>query len=79
MGTETTQVYRAKEHTNPETGESKNEKGVQEPNEINGKPAFLETQLFIDFGESTSEWGQSAQEETAVTKLISGEELEIKA
>ncbi len=77
MGTETTQVYRAKRTTNPETGEEEIVKGVQDPNEINGKPAFLETQLISTFGEIP--WSPSSQEETAVTKLVSGEELEIKA
>ncbi len=77
MGTETTQVYRAKRVTNPETGEEEIERGIQEPNEIGGKPAFLETQILDGFGEIT--WSPSSQEETAVTKLVSGEELEIKA
>ena len=75
MGTETTQKYEIKK--NPETGE--NERGVQEPSEINGKPAHLETQLFFEGEPGTSEWGKAAQEETAVTRLNSGEELEIKA
>jgi hypothetical protein len=78
MGTETLQTYASKAHTNPETGEIE-ERGVQNPNEINGKPANLEAQLFIESGESTGEWGKSAQVETAITKLASGEELEIKA
>jgi hypothetical protein len=77
MGTETTQVYAAKRVENPETHELEIVKGVQEPNEINGKPAFLETQILDGFGEIT--WSSSSQEETAVTKLVSGEELEIKA
>jgi hypothetical protein len=77
MGTETTQVYRAKRVENPETHEQEIVKGVQEPNEINGKPAFLETQILDGFGEIA--WSSSSQEETAVTKLVSGEELEIKA
>jgi hypothetical protein len=75
MGTETTQVYEAR--TNPETGEK--ERGVQEPNEINGKPAHLETQLFVATEPGASEWGKASQEEIAKTKLNSGEELEIKA
>ncbi len=79
MGTETTQKYEIKKVENPETHELENEKGVQEPSEINGKPAYLESQLFIEGGSGTGEWGKSAQEETAVTKLNSGEELEIKA
>ena len=78
MGTETTQVYKSAAHENPETGEIE-DRGVQEPSEINGKPAFLETQLFFIDETSASEWGKASQEETAVTKLTSGEELEIKA
>jgi hypothetical protein len=78
MGTETTQVYKSKAHTNPETGEIE-ERGVQEPDEINGKPANLEAQLFFEGESGRTEWGKSAQVETAVTKLASGEELEIKA
>jgi hypothetical protein len=78
MGTETTQVYTEKKVANPETGALENVKGVQEPTAFeNGKPDFLETRAFDGFGEL--EWAQSAQEETAVTKLVSGEELEIKA
>jgi hypothetical protein len=79
MATETTQKYEVKKVENPETGELENERGVQEPSEINGKPAYLETQLFAEGESGTSEWGKASQEETAVTKLNSGEELEIKA
>jgi hypothetical protein len=78
MGTETTQTYKSAAHENPETGEIE-DRGVQDPSEINGKPANLEAQLFIESGESTGEWGKSAQIETAITRLASGEELEIKA
>jgi hypothetical protein len=78
MGTETTQVYKSAAHTNPETGEVE-DRGVQEPDEINGKPAHLETQLFVESESEPGEWGKASQEETAVTKLNSGEELEIKA
>jgi hypothetical protein len=78
MGTQTTQVYKSAVHTNPETGEIE-DRGVQEPSEINGKPAHLETQLFFEGEAGRSEWGKASQEETAVTKLNSGEELEIKA
>jgi hypothetical protein len=78
MGTETTQVYASKVHVNPETGETE-ERGVQNPNAINGKPAQLEADLFIESGSSAGEWGLSAQIETAITRLTSGEELEIKA
>lgn len=78
MGTETTQVYKSAAHENPETGEIE-DRGVQEPSEINGKPANLEAQLFFEGESGTGEWGKSAQIETAVTKLASGEELEIKA
>ena len=78
MGTETTQVYSSKVHVNPETGETE-ERGVQNPNEIAGKPAQLEADLFIESGSSAGEWGLTAQIETAVTRLTSGEELEIKA
>jgi hypothetical protein len=78
MGKETTQVYREKRITNPETGEEEAVKGVQEPSSFeNGKPDFLETQLFL--GEASIEWLKSSQEETAVTELNSEEELEIKA
>jgi hypothetical protein len=78
MGTETTQTYKEKTKENPETHEIEVEKGVQEPSAFeNGKPDFLETQLIL--GETSLEWLKSAQEETAVTKLTSGEELEIKA
>ncbi len=79
MGTETTQKYEIKKVENPETHELENERGVQEPSEINGKPAFLETQLWAVSEPQASEWGKAAQEEVAVTKLASGEELEIKA
>jgi hypothetical protein len=78
MGTETVQTYKSAAKTNPETGEIE-DRGVQEPSEINGKPAHLESDLFIESGSSAGEWGLSAQVETAVTKLSSGEELEIKA
>jgi hypothetical protein len=78
MGTETIQEYKSAVHVNPETGETE-DRGVQDPNEINGKPAQLEADLFIESGSSAGEWGLSAQIETAVTKLASGEELEIKA
>jgi hypothetical protein len=65
MGTETVQEY---------TQES----GVQAPASFeNGKPDFLESQVFNGYGEGG--WEQSGQQETAVTKLNSGEELEIKA
>jgi hypothetical protein len=79
MGTETTQVYSVKKVENPETHELEVERGVQEPDELNGKPAHLETQLFIASEPGASEWGKASQEEVAVTKLNSGEELEIKA
>jgi hypothetical protein len=81
MGTETTQVYAGKTVENPETKEIEKVRGVQEPSAFeNGKPDFLETQLLSVGGPpSESEWGKAAQEETAVTKLTSGEELEIKA
>ncbi len=78
MGTETTQVYASAAHENPETGEIE-DRGVQAPDEINGKPANLEALLFFEGESGTSEWGKSAQIETAVTTLTSGEELEIKA
>jgi hypothetical protein len=79
MGTETTQVYARKQVENPETHELEAEKGIQEPTALeNGKPAFLESQLFGSTGSGT-EWFPASQEETAVTKLVSGEELEIKA
>ncbi len=78
MGTETVQTYKSAVKTNPETGEVEG-RGVQEPSEINGKPAHLEADLFIESGSSAGEWGDSAQVETAVTRLTSGEELEIKA
>ncbi|HTZ63238.1 MAG TPA: hypothetical protein VMB51_03975 [Solirubrobacteraceae bacterium] len=78
MGTETTQVYASAVHENPETGEIE-DRGVQAPDEINGKPANLEALLFFEGESGTTEWGKSAQIETAVTKLSSGEELEIKA
>lgn len=79
MTTETTQKYEIKKVENPETHELENEPGIQEPSEINGKPAHLESQLFIEGGSGTGNWGNAAQEETAVTRLNSGEELEIKA
>jgi hypothetical protein len=78
MGTETTQVYASAAHENPETGEIE-DRGVQAPDEVNGKPANLEALLFAEGEEGTSEWGKAAQVETAVTKLSSGEEIEIKA
>jgi hypothetical protein len=78
MGTETTQVYKSAAHENPETHEIEN-RGVQEPSVISGKPAHLETELFLESNETRGEWGLAAQVETAVTKLTSGEELEIKA
>jgi hypothetical protein len=78
MGTETVQAYKSAVHTNPETGEVE-DRGIQAPDEINGKPAHLEGMLFFESAESTGEWGSAAQVETAVTKLNSGEELEIKA
>jgi hypothetical protein len=72
MGTETTQVYAEK------TVEGEKVRGVQEPSAFeNGKPAFLETQLLL--GSTETEWANASQEETAVTKLTSGEEIEIKA
>jgi hypothetical protein len=72
MGTETTQVYQEK------TVEGEKVRGVQEPSAFeNGKPAFLETQLLL--GSTETEWANASQEETAVTKLTSGEEIEIKA
>jgi hypothetical protein len=78
MGTETVQEYKQKKVENPETKELEAVKGVQEPTAFeNGKPDFLETQLIL--GEESLEWFQSSQEETAVTELTSGEELEIKA
>jgi hypothetical protein len=77
MGTETVQTYKSAVHTNPETGEVE-DRGVQAPDEINGKPAHLESTLFFESFEQGA-WGNSAQVETAVTKLNSGEELEIKA
>src|SRR5262249_42719886 len=77
MGTETVQVYASAAHENPETHEIE-DRGVQAPDEINGKPAHLESTLFFESFEQ-GEWGISAQVETAVTKLSSGEELEIKA
>jgi hypothetical protein len=79
MGTETVQKYEIKKVENTETHELSNERGVQEPSEIGGKPAFLETELFIESAEGKGSWGKAAQEETANTKLDSGEELEIKA
>jgi hypothetical protein len=78
MGTQTTQVYLEKKVENPETHELEAVKGVQEPSSFeNGKPDFLESQTFNGFGELG--WEGASQEETAVTKLNSGEELEIKA
>ena len=78
MGTETVQEYKEKRVENPETKELEVVKGVQEPTSFEGgKPDFLETQLIL--GEASIEWLQSGQEETAITKLTSGEELEIKA
>jgi hypothetical protein len=78
MGTETLQEYKSAVHTNPETGEVE-DRGVQDPSEINGKPAHLESQLFFESSESTGTWGPASQVETAVTRLTNGEELEIKA
>jgi hypothetical protein len=78
MGTETTQVYRDKTKENSETHEIENEKGIQEPTSFeDGKPDYLETRTEDGYGELA--WTQSSQIETAVTKLNSGEELEIKA
>jgi hypothetical protein len=78
MGTETTQVYAQKKVENPETHDLENVLGAQEPSAFeNGKPAFLEAQTLDWLQEE--KWETAAQEETAVTKLNSGEELEIKA
>jgi hypothetical protein len=78
MGKQTTQVYAIKKVENPETKELENERGIQAPSAFeNGKPDFLEAQFEI--GSSQGEYRPAAQEETAVTELTSGEELEIKA
>ena len=78
MARETTQVYREKTKENPETHEIESERGVQEPASFeNGKPAFLETE--VQDGQGELPWAASSQQETAVTTLDSGEELEIKA
>jgi hypothetical protein len=78
MGKETIQTYKEKTKENTETHEIEKEKGIQEPSAFeNEKPAYLETQILDGFGEIT--WAKSGQEETAVTKLVSEEELEIKA
>jgi hypothetical protein len=78
MGTETVQEYREMTKENPETHEIEVEKGIQDPASFeNGKPDYLESQIFNGYGEGG--WERSGQQETAVTKLNSGEELEIKA
>ena len=65
MGTETVQEYLQ-------------EGGIQQPSSFeNGKPDYLESKVFNGYGEGG--WEKSGQSETAVTKLNSGEELEIKA
>jgi hypothetical protein len=78
MALETTQRYAEKKVENPETHELEAVKGEQEPAAFeNGKPDYLETYLVSPGGELA--WEHSAQEETAVTKLRTEEELEIKA
>jgi hypothetical protein len=78
MATETVQVYSDKTKENPETHEIEIEHSIQEPTSFeNGKPDYLETNIYSGF--ASLGWRQSSQVETAVTKLDSGEEIEIKA